>query len=385
MKGFPERVKNVPTTIFTEIGRYAEKVGALKLSQGAPDENPPEWILKIAAGEYLEGTQQYAPLEGVGTFTKTLSDIYLNHYDMKVSPNNFTVTSGATEAILDSILAIVEKDDEVIVFEPFYDSYPVSVRWAGGKVVPYTLRFPEYKIDKTKLESLITSKTKCMIINNPHNPTGKVFTLEELVIIRDLCVKYDLYLISDEVYEYLVFNGIKHIPIASLEGMFERTVTISSTGKTLNATGWKIGWTMANSILTENIRTIHQFNTFSVSTPVQRALSKVLPKMKNFTDSLCGNLDRNEKYLRTEIEKLGFVTSPANSTYFFLADISQITDKNGYDFSYELMDKAKVALIPVSGFYTEHINNGSSLLRFNFGKKISTLEEAVHRLSRYIT
>ena len=384
MKKVSKRVQNSAVTIFTEIGRLADEHNALKLSQGAPDIDPPKWILDNISEQFYCGTNQYAPLEGVGAFNTALANQYKKRYGMDIDPQSMiTVTSGATEAIIDSIFALVDSGDEVIIFEPFYDSYLASIEWAGGVPVPVTMHLPDFAIDMSELKKAITPRTKCIIINTPHNPTGKIFSKAELEDLRDVCLAHDLYLISDEVYEYFNYFGKTHIPPATISGLEDRTITISSTGKTLNATGWKIGYTIASKPLTDAIRGIHQFNTFSVVTPIQRGLANVLPKFNKFIEGENCSMEKRASFLFNEVEKMGLNPIKPYSTYFFLSDISGITNSDDQTFVRELIKEAKVALIPVSGFYLKNKDEASKLVRFNFGKQQNTLDEAVLRLKEY--
>ncbi len=384
MKKVSNRVINNEVTIFTEIGRLADKYNALKLSQGAPDINPPKWILDIVTSEFYNGTNQYSPLEGVGEFNISVANQYKKRYNMEVDPKSMvTTTSGATEAIIDTIFALVDVGDEVIIFEPFYDSYLASIEWAGGIPVPVTMHLPDFTIDMKELKNAITPRTKCIIVNTPHNPTGKIFSKSELEDLRDICVSNDLYLISDEVYEYFGFFGKSHIPPATISGLEDRTVTISSTGKTLNATGWKIGYTIAPKELTNAIRGIHQFNTFSVSTPVQRGVANVIPRFDDFVREENLSMENRASFLYDRVERMGLKSVKPYSTYFFLSDISCVTNVNDELFIEELIKEAKVALIPASKFYLKSKDEGRRLIRFNFAKKMETLEEAVKRLDKF--
>ena len=386
---YADRIKNMGTTIFTAIGELANQYNAVKLSQGAPDYDAPKWIIDEITKGFYEKNNQYAPLSGVPVLKNSISNLYKRKYDLTYNSENITVTSGATEAIFDTIFAFTNPGDEVILFEPFYDSYPASVEMAGGIVKAVTLKLPEFSFTSDDLENVLSDKTKMIILNSPHNPTGKVFSNKELKIIANFAKKHDLLVLSDEVYEFLSFGDENnHIPIASLEGMYERTVTISSTGKTLNATGWKIGYACSSKELINGINKVHQFNTFAVITPVQIGISRVLDTMDDYLLEFKKETLIKKDYLLNEVSKYGF--KPAinpGGTYFFLTTFDEFLIKNNLDknmndseFTEWLIKNKKLALIPVSGFYKNAITEGEKLVRFNFAKSDEILKKAVKNL-----
>jgi aspartate/methionine/tyrosine aminotransferase len=277
------------------------------------------------------------------------------------------------------ITALINPGDEVVVLEPFYDSYVASIKMAGGIPVPVTMHAPDFTIDSKELEKAITPRTKLLILNNPHNPTGKVWSKEELMSVSQLVMKNDLYLLSDEVYEFLVFDDAKHIPTATLDGMMERTITVSSAGKTFGLTGWKIGWICANPKVTQACRLVHQYVTFSVSTPMQEAVAEGL---KNLPQYLPGFVElykgKRDSFYR-EMMKLGFEFSIPKGTYFMMVPISKHTTLNDVDYALKLIKERKVATVPPSAFYLKS-TEGEKYLRFCFAKKEETLRSAIENL-----
>lgn len=376
-----DRIRGIGTTIFAVINSLAAEHNAVNLSQGAPDFDTEEWILDIAKKSFDKRRNQYAPLTGVPELCSAVSELYQKQYSLFYNPESeISVTTGATEAIYSTITGFINPGDEVIVFEPFYDSYVSSVKMAGGRVKPVTLHYPDFSFDSSDIEEAVSPKTKMIILNNPHNPAGRVFRKEELEIIASAAEKYNLTVLSDEVYEFLVYDGKSHIPFASLEGMKERTVTVSSTGKTLNATGWKIGYASAPEHLTKGIRKVRQWTSFSVNTPLQLAMSEILPLMGPHLEEFRTRMESHRDYLLKAAENCGFKTAHAEGGYFFLAESESLSELEGLEFVKWLVREKKVALIPVEGFYMNRIDEGRRLVRFNFAKSLSSIENAVKNL-----
>ena len=377
-----ERISGIGTTIFAVINSLAAEYNAVNLSQGAPDFDTEKWVLDIVKKSFDKGRNQYAPLPGVPELRSAVADLYKKRFSLSYDPDSeISVTTGATEAIYSAVTGFINPGDEVIVFEPFYDSYISSINMAGGNAKPVTLRFPDFSFEKSDIEKNISSKTKMIIINNPHNPAGRVFRRDELKIIADIAEKHDLIVVSDEVYEFLVYGDNIHIPFASLDGMKERTVTVSSTGKTLTATGWKIGYAAAPGWLTDGIRKVRQWTSFSVNTPLQLAMAEILPVMESRVESFRERMDSHRVFLRDEAERCGFNPAAAEGGYFFLAEYGSISDLPGFDFVKWLISEKQVALIPVEGFYSKDREEGRKLVRFNFAKSLSVIEKAVKNLS----
>lgn len=364
------------------MSKKAQKHQAINLSQGFPDFNPPEWLLKIkqevaTRPEY----QQYAQGIGQAALRKNLESTYSRLYDLKYcAEKEISITSGATEAIFASLMSLLNPGDEVIIFEPYYDSYRASIELAGGKPVYVTLHAPEFNFKVEELEQAITPNTKAIILNSPHNPSGKVFNQDELLTISKLAQRNDLYVISDEVYEHLTFDETKHIPIATLPGMFERTMTISSAGKTFGATGWKVGWTCAPENLSHGIRMVHQFVTFSVHHASQVAVAQALTQLEQYIPSFKKEYQSKRDYFLEALEKIDFKCYRPQGTYFILADISNKTQLKDIGYSLELIETKAVATIPPSVFYSNS-TDGEKYLRFCFAKKDETLSAAIKNLS----
>ena len=371
------RVANSETTIFTVVNNFAAKYNAVGLSQGAPDFDSPRWVLDIIKEAFDAGRNQYAPLSGVPEFRQAISDMYWTKYNLSFDPaTQITVTSGATEAIFDSVMALCDPGDKLIAFEPFFDSYAGSCKMALCTMKAVTLHLPDFSFDRKELEAAITPRTKAIIINNPNNPSGKVFSREELTVISEVANKYNLTVISDEVYENLVFDGLEHIPTASIPGLAYRTITINSTAKTFSATGWKIGFICAPAHLTQAVQAVHQWVTFAVNTPIQIAFSRILPISADYSKEFCTQMEKHRDYLFKKSQEWGFDPIKPHGSYFFMATFDRLSPKSDMEFMEELIKTRQVALIPASPFYLNAKDEGSRLLRFNFVKSMAALEQA---------
>ena len=371
------RIANSETTIFTVVNNLAAKYNAVGLSQGAPDFDSPKWVLDIIKGAFDAGRNQYAPLSGVPEFRQAISDMYRTKYNLFFDPaTQITVTSGATEAIFDSVMALCDPGDELIAFEPFFDSYAGSCKMALCTMKAVTLHLPDFSFDRKELEAAITPRTKAIIINNPNNPSGKVFSREELTVISEVANKYNLTVISDEVYENLVFDGLEHIPTASVPGLADRTITINSTAKTFSATGWKIGFICAPAHLTQAVQAVHQWVTFAVNTPIQIAFSRILPISADYSKEFCTQMEKHRDYLFKKSQEWGFDPIKPHGSYFFMATFDRLSPKSDMEFMEELIKTRQVALIPASPFYLNAKDEGRRLLRFNFVKSMAALQQA---------
>jgi N-succinyldiaminopimelate aminotransferase len=380
MKDTAIRVADFKDSIFGVISKLAREHNAVNLGQGFPDFDGPDWIKEVAYQKMKDGHNQYAPFMGTQSLRQEVSLYYKKFYGLGYDPEKeITITVGATEAIYLVITALINPGDEVIVLEPFYDSYVASIKMAGGIPVPVTMHAPDFTIDKKELENAITPKTKLIILNNPHNPTGKVWSREELLDVSLLVEKNDLYLLSDEVYEFLLFDGVKHIPTATLKGMKERTITISSAGKTFGLTGWKIGWICANEKVTKACRLIHQYVTFAVSTPMQEAVAVGLTKLPDYLPGFVDLYRSKRDFFYNELKNLGFDFKIPKGTYFMMVPIKNKTTLKDVDFALKLIQERKVATVPPSAFYLKS-TEGESYLRFCFAKKEETLKEAAQNL-----
>jgi len=375
------RLRGFGTTIFSEMTRLAIEHGAVNLAQGFPDFDGPEFAKDAAIAAIRAGYGQYARSTGIPEIHAALSAKYRRDYGLDYAEGEeWTVTSGATEAIFDALAGTCGPGDEVVLFEPYYDSYKASVRMSGARARIVTLHAPDWRFDPDALQDAFGPKTRAILVNTPHNPTGKVFTREELGQIASLCLERDVLCIADEVYEHLVYEG-EHVPMATLPGMRERTVTISSFGKTFSLTGWKIGWAGAPAPLTAAVRAAHQFVTFATATPLQHGAARALTEGAPYFRMLRDSYKRKRDYLVRSLARIGFAVRPPAGAYFVCADFRPLGFVDDVAFCRTLVEKHGVAAIPPSVFY-DHKKEGKSYARFAFCKKDETLETAVARLER---
>ena len=366
-------------TIFAEMSALAVKTGAINLGQGFPDTDGPQEIAELAITAIRDGHNQYPPGLGIKKLRDAISHHQMRFYGLEFDPETeVLVTAGATEAIAASLLAICEQGDEIITFEPYYDSYAASIALAGGVRRVVTLNTPEYTFSIDDLEKLINVKTKAILLNSPHNPTGKVFTHNELSQIANLCIEHDLVAICDEVYEHLVFEG-EHIPLIQYPGMRDRTIQISSAGKTFSFTGWKIGWVCAQPALLDTVRTAKQFLTYVNGAPFQHAIAEALNLSDHYFDNFLEDMRAKRDCLSQGLEKAGLTTFTPQGTYFVTADIEKLGYEDGKQFCLDLPVQCGVVAVPNVVFY-DNKDLGSTLIRFAFCKKLDVLEEAVERL-----
>ncbi|WP_224363110.1 aminotransferase class I/II-fold pyridoxal phosphate-dependent enzyme [Hyalangium versicolor] len=382
-----ERVSRFGTTVFSEFSALAQKHGAVNLGQGFPDFDGPDVVKEAAQRAIRDGVNQYAMGMGSKELRQAIADHAARFHGQKVDPDTMvTVTSGATEAILDVILGLVDPGDEVISFEPFYDSYDANITFVGAKARYVPLRapdanHPEWWIDWAELEAAFSPRTRLLIVNTPQNPTGKVFTREELERIGELCTRHDVRVLSDEVYEHIVFAPARHVRPATIPSLADRTVTVSSMGKTFSLTGWKIGWVIAPPPLRDAVQRAHQFVTFATASPLQAATAAALRLPDSYFEELAaGYLARREKLLRG-LREAGLPAHAPEGSYFILADISHLGFPDDVAFCRHLVTQVGVAAIPPSVFYSpEHKHLGQGLARFAFCKTDGVLDEGVRRL-----
>ncbi|MFB8105218.1 pyridoxal phosphate-dependent aminotransferase [Streptomyces sp. NPDC056007] len=376
------RLAGFGTTIFAEMSALAARTGSINLGQGFPDTDGPEEIREAAVRALRAGHgNQYPPGPGIPELRAAVADHQKRFYGLTWSPDTeVLVTTGATEAIAAAVLALVEPGDEVIAFEPYYDSYAACIALAGGVRVPLTLRAPAFRPDLDELRALVTPRTRLLLLNSPHNPTGAVLTPEELSGIAALAVEHDLLVVTDEVYEHLVFEGAHH-PIAALPGMRERTVSISSAGKTFSYTGWKIGWVTADAPLVTAVRSAKQYLTFVSGGPFQYAIAEALNLPDTFFTEFREGMRRRRDLLAEGLRSAGFQVHEPAGTYFITTDISPFGEEDAYAFCRALPERCGVAAVPVSVFYDDP-EAGRSQVRFTFCKREDVLEEAVERLRR---
>lgn len=376
------RFRPFGATIFSEMTRLAQQHRAINLSQGFPDFEGPQLVIDHVVEALGSAHNQYARSMGhpelVAALGRMEEELYGLRFDLM---SEVLVTSGATEAITSSVLGLVNPGDEVILFEPYYDSYPAAVAMAGGIARFCPLRFPDFALEPSELAALIGPKTRAIVLNSPHNPSGKVFSRDELLVIANLAVKHDLLVISDEVYEHLTYDGISHTPIAGFPGMRERTVTISSAGKTYSFTGWKIGWAFGAAPLIAAVQSAHQFVTFATCTPIQVGLARAMNELGTayFAD-LRMSYQKKRDFMCDLLRRTGFELSPPEGTYFVLAAFGGLFSGTDREFAKKLVETVGVATIPPSAFYTRCPEEGAKLLRFAFCKTEATLTAASERL-----
>ena len=369
------------TTIFAEMSALAVETGSVNLGQGFPDTDGPPGIAQAAAAAILAGRgNQYPPGPGIPELRQAIAEHQQRFYGLSFDPGTeVLVTAGATEAVAAALLALVEPGDEVIAFEPYYDSYAACIAMAGGIRVPVTLRPPDFRPDLDALRAAITPRTRLILLNSPHNPTGSVFTRAELGAIAELACERDLLVIADEVYEHMVFAG-EHVPIGSLPGMAGRTVSISSAGKTFSFTGWKIGWITASAELVTAVRTVKQFLTYVSGGPFQYAIAEGLRMDDAYFAGISEDLRGKRDLLCAGLAEAGFGVYPPEGTYFVSTDIRPLGESDGIEFCRELPRRAGVVAIPSAVFYDD-AEAGRTQVRFAFCKKPEVLREALARLA----
>ena len=377
-----ERMQPFVTTIFAEMSALAVRTGAINLGQGFPDTDGPQSMLEDAVAAIRGGANQYPPGIGISELRRAIADHQRRFYGLEVDPDTeVLVTAGATEAIAATILALAGPGDEVVTFEPYYDSYAASITLAGATRRTVLLRKPDFSFDGADLRAAFGPRTRLVLLNSPHNPTGKVFSRMELELIAGLAREYEAVVVTDEVYEHQTFDGIPHLPMATLPGMAERTVTISSAGKTFSVTGWKIGWLHAPAPLTTAVRAVKQFLTYVNGAPFQPAVAAALSLDDGFFAALATDLQSKRDLLSTGLRGAGFDVFTPRGTYFVLADAAPLGYDDALELCLTLPSRVGVAAVPVSVFHDDK-DAARSLVRFAFCKRDHVLAEAVDRLAR---
>ena len=371
------------TTIFAEMSELAVATGSVNLGQGFPDVDGPAEIAQAAADAILSGRgNQYPPGRGIPELRRAIADHQQRYYGLRFDPDTeVLVTAGATEAVAAALLALVEPGDEVIAFEPYYDSYAACIAMAGGIRVPVTLRPPDFRPDLDALRAAVTPRTRLILLNSPHNPTGSVFTRAELAAIAELACERDLLVVADEVYEHMVFSG-EHVPIGTLPGMADRTVSISSAGKTFSFTGWKIGWVTASAELVTAVTSVKQFLTYVSGGPFQYAIAAGLRMPDSYFAGLAAGLRGKRDLLCGGLAEAGFEVYPPAGTYFVTTDIRQLGEPDGVAFCRDLPRRAGVVAIPSAVFYDDQ-DAGRTQVRFAFCKRHEVLREALDRITQF--
>ena len=380
------KLEGFGTTIFATMSALATRTGAINLGQGFPDTDGPAEVLDAAVEAIRSGVNQYPPGPGMPVLREAIAEHQRRFYGLEPDPDReVLVTAGATEALAGALLGMLDVGDEVVVFEPMYDSYQACIALAGGVLKPVLLRpgaDGTYDFDRDELATAVTGRTKLILLNTPHNPTGKVFTRDELAFIAAIARERDVLVVTDEVYEHLVFSGSEHVPMATLPDMAERTLTISSGGKTFNTTGWKIGWLSGPAAMVEAAKTAKQFLTYVNGAPFQPAIATGLRLPDSYFRALAADLEAKRDRLFAGLEAAGFAAYRPDATYFTTVDIRPLrADGDGVAFCLELPERIGVVAIPNQVFYARP-ELGRHLVRFACCKRLEVLDEAVERLAR---
>ncbi|UIR55658.1 methionine aminotransferase [Sphingobacterium sp. SRCM116780] len=373
------KLPHVGTTIFSKMSALAQQHGALNLAQGFPDYETDPYLIELVNRYMKDGFNQYAFMSGVLPLRERIAEKVWNTHQVRVDiQDEITVTAGGTQAIFTAIATVVEKGDEVLIFEPAYDCYAPTVELFGGRVVPVALLAPDFSIDWEYVKSLVNEKTKLIIINNPNNPTGKRLGKEDINALAAIVTSSHTFVLSDEVYEHIVFDGHQPYSLLAHPILRERSFVIASFGKLLHVTGWKVGYCIAPPVLTKEFRKIHQYTVFSVHTAVQMAIAEYLENPEIYL-SLGDFFEEKRNYLIEGIQSSKFTVLPSQGTYFLNIDYAAISDEPELLFAERLIVEKKIALIPISAFYTENLNQ--HILRVCFAKKAETLVQAVDLLN----
>lgn len=374
------KLPNIGTTIFTVMSGLAKEHNAINLSQGFPDFGCSTQLLSLAQKYMNEGFNQYAPMQGVIQLRERISEIMSTCYGATYSPDTeITVTAGATQGIYTCIAAFVNKGDEVIIFEPAYDCYTPAIEVHGGIAIPVQLKFPDFTIDWEEVKQKINEKTKMIIINTPHNPSGTVLSKSDLTALENLVRGKNIVVVSDEVYEHMAFDNAPHQSVARFESLRSQSIIVSSFGKTVHTTGWKIGYVAAPAELMKEFRKVHQFLVFAVNHPFQLALADYLSDKNNYLD-LKNFYQQKRDYFQNLIKGSRFTLSKCTGTYFQLLGYKNISEEKDTDFAIRLTKEKKLASVPLSVFYSQPKDD--KLLRFCFAKKEETLEKAAEIINK---
>jgi N-succinyldiaminopimelate aminotransferase len=362
------------------MSALAVRTGALNLGQGFPDRDGPSSVVEAAVAALREGRNQYAPGIGVPELRDAIAAHQARHYDIEIdAAREVIVTTGATEGIAAALLALVNPGDEVVVLEPFYDSYTAMIQMAGGVRRPVTLRAPDFRLDADELRAAVSDRTAVILLNSPHNPTGTVLTRAELEAVADVAREHALVVVTDEVYEHLVYDDHEHVPLATLPGMFERTVSISSAGKTFSFTGWKVGWATGPAPLVRTVEAAKQWLTFSSGAPLQPAVAHALDEEAGYYVALAKELQAKRDSLCAGLSRLDVDVYEPEGTYFVTTDVRRYGYRDGMEFCKALPEKAGVVAIPSQAFYDD-VEEGRHKVRWAFCKEQDVLDEGVRRL-----
>jgi N-succinyldiaminopimelate aminotransferase len=373
------RLEGLGTTVFAEMSALALETGAVNLGQGFPDTDGPLEVAEAAVAAIRAGINQYPPGPGIPDLRQAVAEHQKRFYGLDVDPaTEVVVTTGATEAVAAALLGLVDPGDEVVALEPFYDSYTACIQMAGGLRVPVTLRAPDFRLDVERLRAAVTPRTRLILLNTPHNPTGTVLTREELAAVAELAVERDLVVVTDEVYEHMTYD-VPHLPLATFPGMAGRTLTISSAGKTFSFTGWKVGWATGPRHLVRAVLMAKQFLTFVSGAPFQPAVALGLRLPDVFFDGVRDDLRRKRDLVCAGLREAGFDVHEPQGTYFVTADVRPLGFADGFQLCRELPHRVGVVAIPHQVFYDD-VEAGRPLVRFAFCKRDEVLAEAMTRL-----
>ena len=382
MSEMAERVAGFGTTIFTEINNLAAEHNAVNLGQGAPDFAPPPHVVEITRKAVESSHYQYSPGWGYPEIHVAVAEHAARFYEQDIDPTReVLITNGATEGIFSAMMGLVNPADEVILFEPFYDSYLPSIKWAGGIPRYIPLHAPDWQFDRDELANLFSDKTRAIFVNTPHNPTGKVYTEDELTFIAELCQKYDVIAVTDEVYEHILFDNSRHIRLATLPGMENRTVTLSSLGKSFTVTGWKIGWAIGDATLMTGMFRARQFISFAVASLLQWAAVEILRSPDQYFADLHTMYQAKRDFLFDALAETPLKPLASQGTYFIMTDTSALGLPDDRAFAEYLVKEVGVACIPPSAFYSDANRHlAKNLARFSVCKTDETLQQAANRL-----
>jgi N-succinyldiaminopimelate aminotransferase len=375
------RLQGIPPTIFSQMSALAVRTGAVNLGQGFPDVDGPPEVIERAVEALRSGANQYAPGTGVPALRDAVARHQKRHYGIELDPDTeVVVTTGCTEGIAASLLGLVDEGDEVVVLEPYYDSYTAMIQMAGGVRRPVTLRAPDFRLDPDALRAAVGPRTRFVLLNSPHNPTGTVLTRAELQAVADVAVEHDLVVITDEVYEHLVFDDHEHVPLATLPGMAERTLTLSSAGKSYSFTGWKIGWATGPAHLVEAVLAAKQWLTFTSGSPLQPAIAHALDEAADFPAQLRASLQQRRDLLCAGLADVGLEVRVPEGTYFAITDVRDLGWEDGMAFCLALPERAGVVAIPTQGFHDD-AEAGRHLVRWAFCKEAPLIQDGLRRLA----
>lgn len=377
-----ERTRDFTESVIRKMTRLAVERGAVNLAQGFPDFPAPDWLKEAAVDAIRADHNQYSITWGAKPLRDAIAAKYARHYGLQIEPESeITVCCGATEGMIAALLSLVDPGDEVIIFEPFYENYAPDAKLSGAtwRLVP--LHPPDWSIDEDELRRAFNSKTRAIIINSPHNPTGKVFSRRELETIARLCQEYDVLAMTDEIYEHIVYDGARHIPIMAIEGMRDRTVLVNSMSKTFAVTGWRVGWVLASPLISSTIRKVHDFLTVGAAAPLQQAGAIALAVGDEYYERLAAEYLARRDFLLAALERAGFRTSKPAGAYYIIAEGSEALGRSSVEVTEHLIARAGVATVPVSSFYEQC--EGLRQIRFCFCKSFEVLRAAERRLAAH--